>query len=258
MLELFHWAPNGPWLKPLIVLQEKSIDCELRSIDVLAFEQYGPKMPAPSIETRLNLEGEGPLLVHDGRQMTESFFISEYLDLSFGGVQLRPSDPLTYNRMLAWARFINEVLMPAVNTLGCRQYLAPALAGESMPSGVIDKIALSFVREGWKRAYANEYPEQLIEESRRKIEMALKRIEAELSDGSWLLGEDYTLADIDAFSICRSLPSLVPDLMKNAPRCSDWMARVEARPAVERSLSIGGWEHSETAFVPGPEHARWG
>ena len=184
MLELYHWAPNGPWLKPLIVLAEKNIACTLQPIDVLAFEQYGPAMPPPSLETRLNPEGEGPLLVHDRRQLTESFFISEYLDAAFPGPALRPTDPVKFNRMLAWARFINEVFMPAVNTLGCQRYLAPALADQTPPREIIEKIALSFVREAWMRAYGGHYPEEMLAESRRKVALALTRIEAALADGS--------------------------------------------------------------------------
>jgi GSH-dependent disulfide-bond oxidoreductase len=258
MLELYHWAPNGPWLKPLIVLAEKDIPCTLHPLDVLAFEQYGAAMPAPSLETRLNLEGEGPLLVHDGRQLTESFFMCEYLDAAFGGPALRPSHPVAFNRMLAWARFINEVFMPAVNTLGCNKYLAPVLAGKTTPVEIIDRIPLSFVREGWLRAYSGDYPQALLAESRRKVGIALKRIETALTDGPWLLGEGYSLTDIDAFAICRSLPLLTPDLMEEQPRCAAWMARMQERPAVRNSLAVGNWEHPETAFAPGPEHARWG
>jgi len=258
MLELYHWAPNGPWLKPLIVLAEKDIACTLHPIDVLSFEQYGQAMPSPSLETRLNLEGEGPLLVHDGRQVTESFFMCEYLDASFGGATLRPSHPVTFNRMLAWARFINEVFMPAANTLGCKQFLAPSLAGRKPPVETIDRIALSFVREGWIRAYSGDYPETLVAESRRKVEIALKRIEAALTDGPWLLGKDYSLTDIDAYAICRSLPLLAPDLMNGYPRSAEWMARMQGRPAVKKSLAVGNWQRPETAFAPGPEHARWG
>ena len=258
MLELYHWAPNGPWLKPLIVLAEKGIACTLHKVDVLTFEQYGPAMPAPTLETRLNLEGEGPLLVHDGRQMTESFFMSEYLDAAFDGLPLRPSHPVTFNRMLAWARFINEVFMPAANTLGCKRYLAPTLANKTPPTDLIDRIPLSFVRAGWMRAYSGDYPEEMLAESRRKIALALQRAEAALANGPWLLGDRYSLTDIDAFAICRSLPVLTPDLMEGHPRCSEWMARMEERPAVRESLGVGGWERPETAFAPGPEHARWG
>jgi GSH-dependent disulfide-bond oxidoreductase len=258
MLELYHWAPNGPWLKPLIVLAEKDIDCTLHPIDVLAFEQYGPAMPAPTLETRLNLEGEGPLLVHDGRQMTESFFMCEYLDAAFGGPALRPSHPVTFNRMLAWARFINEVFMPAVNTLGCKQYLAPALANRKPPVETIDRIALAFVREGWLRGFSGDYPEAMLAESRRKVSIGLKKIEAALADGPWILGQDYSLADIDAFAICRPVSLLTPDLVEGHPRWAQWLARMQERPAVRESLAVGNWEHPETAFAPGPEHARWG
>jgi GSH-dependent disulfide-bond oxidoreductase len=258
MLELYHWAPNGPWLKPLIVLAEKNIACTLQPIDVLAFEQYGPGMPPASLETRLNPEGEGPLLVHEGRQLTESFFISEYLDAVFPGPALRPTEPVKFNRMLAWARFINEIFMPAVNTLGCQRYLAPALADKTPPREIIEKIALSFVRDGWVRAYGGHYPEEMLTESRRKVGLALKRIEAALADGSWLLGEHYSLTDIDVFAICRSLGFLLPDLMAEHPRCVAWMARMQERPAVQESLAVGNWQHPETAFAPGPEHARWG
>jgi GSH-dependent disulfide-bond oxidoreductase len=183
--------------------------------------------------------------------------MSEYLDRAFDGPALRPSDPVTFNRMLAWARFINEVLMPAVNMLGCQRYLAPALANRKPPEA-IERIALSFVREGWLRAYRGDYPEELLAESRRKVGVALNKMDAALAGGSWLLGERHSLSDIDAFAICRSLPLLVPELMQKQPRCSEWMARMERRPAVQAALSVGGWERPETAFAPGPEHARWG
>jgi GSH-dependent disulfide-bond oxidoreductase len=258
MLELYHWAPNGPWLKPLIVLAEKGIACTLHPLDVLSFEQYGPAMPSPSLETRLNLEGEGPVLVHDGRQITESFFMCEYLDAAFGGVALRPSQPVAFNRMLAWARFINEVFMPGANTLGCKQFLAPALAGKKPPGETIERIAVSFVREGWMRAYGGDYPETLLAESRRKVGIAMERIEAALADGPWLLGNDYSLTDIDAYAICRSLPLLAPDLVEGHSRWGDWMARMQARTAVRKALAVGNWQRPETAFAPGPEHARWG
>ena len=259
MLELYHWAPNGPWLKPLIVLAEKDIACTLHPLDVLAFEQYGPAMPAATLETRLNPEGEGPLLVHDDRQLTESFFISEYLDTVFGGLALRPTHPVAFNRMLAWARFINEVLMPAVNTLGCERYLTVALAGMAVPDPrILDRMALSFVRAGWLRAYSGDYPQELLAESRRKVGIALQRMEAALANGPWLLGERYSLTDIDAFAICRSLPLLTPQLLAELPNCREWLARMQARPAVQESLVVGSWEHPETAFAPGPEHARWG
>jgi glutathione S-transferase len=160
--------------------------------------------------------------------------------------------------MLAWARFINEVFMPAANTLGCRQYLAPALANRPPPRQIIEKIPLSFVREGWRRAYSADYPEAMVADSRRKVSLALDKIEAALANSPWLLGEAYSLTDIDAFAICQSLPVLTPDLVAGHPRFTEWLERMQQRPAVRKSLAVGNWTRPETFFAPGPEHARWG
>jgi len=35
--------------------------------------------------------------------------------------------------------------MPGANTLGCKQFLAPALAGRTPPAEIIERIALSRV-----------------------------------------------------------------------------------------------------------------
>ena len=186
------------------------------------------------------------------------FWRRKLLAAAFPGPALRPADPVAFNRMMAWARFTNEVFMPAANTLGCRRFLAPALAGNAPPEGVLDRIALGFVREGWRRAYANDYPDALVEESRRKLRIAAARIERALADGPWLAGDSYTLADVDAFAIARSLPLLAPGLAEGHARMAEWLRRMAERPAVRTALATGAWTHPETAFAPGSEHARWG
>jgi len=90
------------------------------------------------------------------------------------------------------------------------------------------------------------------------VGIAVKRIEAVLAEGPWLLGKDYSLTDVDAYAICRSLPLLTPDLLEGHPRSADWMARMQERPAVRKALAVGNWQRPDTAFAPGPEHARWG
>src|SRR5580658_91576 len=100
MLELYHWEPNGSWLKPLIALHEKQLEFRSRYVDVPSLEQYRSGFPEPSVETRLPLEGEGPILVHDGRQITESLFIIEYLEDVFPAASLRPAEPILHARIL--------------------------------------------------------------------------------------------------------------------------------------------------------------
>jgi GSH-dependent disulfide-bond oxidoreductase len=261
MLELYHWEPNGSWLKPLIALYEKQLEFHSRYVDVLSFEQYRPELLKPSPETQVRLEGEGPILVHDGRQIAESLFIIEYLEDAFPALPLRPAEPILQARILAWGRFINEVLMPAVSTLGCRAYLAQQLKGQGAEAlALVARIPVDFLREAWRSALSGDYSEDLIEDSRRKLALGVRRIEDGLAAAPWLVGAAYTLADIDAFAICNSLPTLTPELVNASatPRLTQWLARIRERPAVRAALGTSRTGRPEQAFAPGPEHSRWG
>jgi GST-like protein len=262
MLELYHWEPNGSWLKPLIALHEKGLKFRSHYVQVLSLEQHRPGFLPPSRETQQPLEGDGPILIHDGRQVTESLFIMEYLEDAFAQPSLRPEEPILHARILAWGRFINEVFMPAVSTLGCQAYLAPQLQAQASPAfaQLVAQIPSNYVREAWQSALANFYPQDLIEDSRRKVALGVRRLEDALGSAPWLVGAGYTLADIDAFSICHSLPTLTPDLVSESatPQLLQWLARIAERPAVRAALAMSRTGRPEQAFAPGPEHSRWG
>jgi glutathione S-transferase len=262
MLELYHWEPNGAWLKPLIALHEKGLEFRGRYVDVPALEQYAPEFVTASRETQLNQEGEGPLLIHDGRQITESLFMIEYLEDAFPDRPLRSEEPMVQARILAWGRFINEVLMPAANTLGCHDYLVPSLQDHvtTQFESRLARIPMQFLQDGWRAAIANDYSAELLEDSRRKVALAARRLEDALSQSEWLVAPTYSLADIDAFAICNSLPVLAPEIVSihATPRLTDWLERIRTRPAVSAALRMSRTGQPERAFAPGPEHSRWG
>jgi glutathione S-transferase len=256
MLELYHWEPNGSALKALVALNEKALPFRSRYVDVPAFEQYQPGFLNASRETQLNLEGEGPILIHAGKQVTESLFLMEYLEDAFPEKPLRPADPLGHSRILAWGRFINEVFMPGANTLGCHKYLEP----RDLAHLELARIPMKYLADAWRLALTNGYSSDLLEDSKRKVALAVRRIEDALANSQWLIGPDYSLADIDAFAICHSLPTLTPDVVNSAstPRLLDWLNRIRLRPAVRAALGTSRTGKPEEAFVPGPEHSRWG
>ncbi len=253
MLELYHWEPNGSALKALIALNEKALPFQSRYVDVPAL------FPGASRETQLNLEGEGPILVHDRKQITDSLFLIEYLEDAFPEKPLRPTDALGHSRILAWARFINEVFMPGASTLGCHKYLAPTLKGRDLEP-ILARIPMKFLADAWRLALTDGYSSDLLEDSKRKVTPSVRRIEEALTNSQWLVGPIYSLADIDAFAICNSLPTLTPDVVNTAstPRLMDWLNRIRLRPAVRAALGTSRTGKPEEAFAPGPEHSRWG
>lgn len=261
MLELFHWEPNGGSLKLLVALHEKGLDFHSRWVDFLSLEQYG-LAPFNSPEAALCIEGEAPVLVHDGNVIADSFNTLLYLDDAFPAPPLQPASAAGQWRIQVWARLFAEVLAPAVATLGCQRHLGAALAGRDR-AALAQCAAQLKVHErhaAWEAALADQYPEALLEDSRRKLGLALGKVEAALEKSDWLLDSGYSIADIDLFGLANALPALVPDIAGSTalPRFTAWLERMRARPAVRRALAASRSGHPEQAFAPGPEHSRWG
>jgi glutathione S-transferase len=261
MLELYHGEPNTFSLKPLIVLHEKGLDHTGHYIAPADFDA----VPAPirdAMEVRYNPEGDGPILVDRGTAMTESFFISLYLDEAFPQVPLRAPDAANRWRVLMWGRFVNEVLAPSVVTLGCHKHLSPLLKTKDRTriESAITAMPTPERRDGWKTALDGSYPADVIDDSRRKIGIGVKKVEDALKSGDWLAGPAYSLADIDVFALLASVSGLAPDLLdeKTAPRTTAWLARILRRPAVAAAFAKSKTGKPLESFVPGPEHSRWG
>ncbi len=158
MLELYHGEPNTFSLKPLIVLHEKGLDYTSHYVGPTDFDAV-PAAIRGAMEVQHNPEGDGPILVDHGTAMTESFFVSLYLDEAFPQVPLRASDAANRWRVLMWARFVNEVLAPAVVTLGCHKYLSPWLKTQNRVEieRAIAAMPTSERRSGWTTALAGSY-----------------------------------------------------------------------------------------------------
>jgi len=263
VLTLYHWEPNVFSLKPLIALNEKGLDFTSRYVDWSSFEQFGAGGPKLNLEAENNPEVEGPILVHDGAVISESFFMMEYIEDAFPETPLKLGTAYGDWQIQVWGRFIGERAAPAVSTLGCHRYLVPVLKEKRINSAdqVLERMPTQERRSAWAEAIDDSYSEDVIAESRRKAGLLVERIEKALEGGAdWLVEDTYTLADIDAFALANSLPKLLPDAAnaKAAPRFMAWLERMRARPAVKKALALSRTGKPDEAFAPGPEHARWG
>lgn len=257
MLELYHWEPVGHSLRVLICLHETGAKYRSHYVDALKFEQFA----ADFLE--LNPLGQLPVLKSDGVAMAESVLLNEYLAESHPESRLAPADPIGWYNVQVWSKFVDYNLASSLATLGCRKFLVPVLKALD-PAELKRKIAAIPVPErkvGWERAAAGDYDAELVANAERKVKLVLERMEATLGASEWLVGEHYSIADIDAFAQIDGLRAAAPDIVneRNAPRVIEWASRIAARPAVRAVLSAPGLKRrKDTVFVPGPEHSRWG
>jgi glutathione S-transferase len=261
MLELYHWEPNTSHLKCLIGLKEKALPFTSHYVDILDFKTPR-KYPALNDEARFSMEGEGPILVNGGAVITDSFFANLYLDDAFPEKPLQPDDAVGRWRIQALGRFLGEVLAPAVSTLGCHTYLAPVLKTRERRDidAFMSKLPTPEMRQAWTAAVQNDYSKDLLDDSRRKVGVGVKRIESMLATSPWLVGDKFSIADIEAFSLINGLTKLTPDLVSKSasPRIVDWLERTRMRPSVKAALAMSKTGKPDECYAPGPEHSRWG
>jgi glutathione S-transferase len=261
VLELYTSEPNTFFLKPLIALAEKQAAFSTRYFDAAALQQFDASFPT-DLESSLQLEREGPLLVHDGIIISSSFFMLEYISEALPGASLMPSNPYDAYRARAWGQFLGAQLGSIVPVLGCARYLAPQLArlDRAQLELRIASIQPSERRVGWLALLNGTYPEAYVESARERLSMPIGRIEAALGDAPWLAGATYSVADIDAYAMLWVLPDLAPTKVNTTttPRIADYLARIAARDSVRAALRTARTDHPQRHFVPGVEAPRWG
>lgn len=257
MLELFHWEPVAHCARTLICLHEVGAEYRSHYVDALKFEQFSADF------LKLNPLGQLPVLMRDGVAMSESALLCEYLAESHPEANLAPADPVDWYNVQVWSKFVDYHLASSLGTLGCRKYLVPLL-GALDQAELKRKIAAIPVAErkaGWERAATGDYDDELVADAERKVKLAVDRMEATLTEGDWLVGDNYSIADINAFAMISGLREVAPHIVneRDAPHVIGWTARIAKRPAVRAALSSPGLKRrSDMVFVPGPEHSRWG
>ena len=236
MLELYHAEPVANSMKALLCLKEKGLEFVSHYVDLLRFEQHRPEFVA------LNPNGQVPVLVHDGAVITESTVINEYLEDVFPQVRLRPRNPVHVAQMRAWNKFVDEYFCPALSMIGWHlmvRKVAQSLSKDELDE-VLARIPLKEQRDKWATIAGESFTPAQLDESRRKIGVSIERLEKRLQQSDWIAGPEYSLADVNSYSMVAGVPRFFPELMNQqlAPRSVDWLQRMNARPAVKAALAM--------------------
>lgn len=238
MLELYHSGLTANSLKVRLTLAEKGLDYVSHFIDIHAFEHHRAAYLA------LNPDGQIPTLVHDGRPLTETTVINEYLDDAFPAPPLRPADAMARAGMRRFSKLVDEMLFPSVSMLGWQRRVrltVKDLAPDALRE-MLARVPLEEKRDKWAKAARPEgFAAEELELSRRNIAFFVVRMEEALcEDGPWIAGADYSLADINALPFLYRLDLLAPGIVNEAetPHVVDWLTRIQARPAVIDTYSV--------------------
>ena len=229
MLTLYCFGPGANSLKPLLALNEKGLDFTPRYLDPSRFEHH------EDWYKEINPNAQVPALDHDGRIITESTVICEYLEDVFTDTPpLRPADPYLRAQMRVWTKWVDEYFCWCVSTIGWERMvsrMARAVSEEEFER-LVDRIPLKEQQVKWRNA-RNGFDPKVLQEEMRKIDYSIKKLESRLKDHKWLAGDEYTLADICNFAIAHAMDKGFPEFVneKATPGIMDWLSRIHERPA---------------------------
>lgn len=235
-LVLYHGLASTCSKKVRLALFEKRLGFESRLLDLQKFEQHTPEYLA------LNPNGVVPTLVHDGRPVIESSLIIEYLDDAFPDVPLRPADPWLRARMRLWTKFSDDVAYKAVYAPTWMKLSAPAarqLSADELQD-VLARIPTKERRERWASVAGGGFTDAEMQDAFDKMQECLRRIEAAMAAGPWLVGADYSLADIAMIPFIERIRNLRPDFLPAGefPGVHGWYERLRARPAFDAAFNF--------------------
>lgn len=237
MVTLYHWEPNANSGKPMLTLAEKGVEYQSHYLDLLKFDQHQPEY------LRINPDGTIPAMVHGDLVLTESTPMMEYIDDAFPGPPLRPSDPRLRWRMRWWMRFFDSYFAPSLSMIGWSIFIGPAVRQRDPEElrAAIDRIPLESRRIAWRKAIYNEFSEQELAESRRRVVFATDVLEAHLRRNTWICGDAYSLGDINGFNLGYALPLSQPERCNDqrTPHIMEWLRKIYERPATRATWSKG-------------------
>ncbi|MEW6638944.1 MAG: glutathione S-transferase N-terminal domain-containing protein [Pseudomonadota bacterium] len=203
-------TPNG--VKVSIMLEEIGLAYEPHTIDIGKNETWTPEFLS------LNPNGKIPAIIDPNGPggkplgLFESGAILIYLGEKTG--KLLPADPAQRYEVLQWVFFQMAGIGPMFGQVG----FFHKFAGKD----IADKRPL----------------ERYVAESRRLLGV----IETRLEGRTWIMGDDYTVADISMLGWVRNLVGFygAGELVdfKSFKRVPAWLERGLARPAVQRGLEI--------------------
>lgn len=200
MIKLYDFKSSPNCQRVKIVLAEKNLPYEIVPIDLRKQEQKTPAY------LKLNPYGKVPVLTDDGTVLYESCIINEYLNEKYPNPPLMPGDP----GKRAKARILIDY-------------------GLAHLDGAYQKLRMEVTKD------PKEQSQQVIDTAKSDLRKLLQRLEEELGDQPYLLG-DFSLADADLLPRFARLEGfgVLPDA--SLPRLGKYLERMKERPSVKPLL----------------------
>lgn len=202
----FYYSPQSNASRIYWSLEELGIPHEKVKLDLRAGDQRKPEFLA------LNPNGKVPTIDIDGTPMFESVAIQIALGERYG---------------------VEKGLWPAVGSPEHLQALTWLVWGQVTLSGSVFR----YMQNTSTYFPAETHNAKQAEQALKDVYDQLGILNARLSNREYIVGDRFTLADVDLASVLGWGVSVAKFDLTPYPNVSAWLARLSERPGMQRSMS---------------------
>jgi glutathione S-transferase len=235
MLKLYSFGPGANSLKPMLTLHEKGLEYEQHLLNPAKFEHHSEWYK------KINPRGQVPALDDNGKVVTESTVICEYLEDEYPTeVKLRPENSFDRAMMRIWTKWVDEYFCWCVSTIGWHRVIGKMIqhVSDEEFEERVKQIPIPEQQVKWRRAREG-FPQEMLDEEMRKIRVSVKRLDDHLRDHEWLVPGMYTLADICNFAIANGMQYGFAEVVNkdDTPGLVRWIEQINARLAAQKMFA---------------------
>jgi glutathione S-transferase len=240
MLALYHNDMSACAQKVRLCLAEKGLEWESRHLNLRGGEHQ------QDWYIKLNRRAVVPTLIHDDVAVQESNIINEYINEQFPNPPLMPPDALGRAQVRLWTIQLDEDIHDAciaILSFGIAfryQYLERGEAGKKM----LEQIPNIFKRERRRDVIDKGMDSMHFRVAVQRMEKLLNEMQLALSQHTWLVGDNYTIADAAFTPYITRLEHLnILGMIDSRPKVVEWYKRIKQRPSFDAAMVK--WENPD-------------
>ena len=229
-LHVWHGELSSCAQRVRITLDEKALAWEGHLIDIPKNEHATPEYQA------INPKGLVPAFVDNGTVVIESCDIIDYIDENFPTPSLRPSDPNLEPELMDWLDQADKA-QADLKLLSHEFLFRPRKPMtkteiENFEIHHNNKALVDFVRE-WQ---GNDiFPKTKLDAAVTRTDTDFQSLDAALAHRHWLMGDQFTLADI------AWMPNIHRMMLMEWPlgrykNLNRWFGQIKERPSYQSAL----------------------
>ena len=227
-IHVYHFFMSNCAQRVNLALAEKGLNWTPHSVNLLKRENTQPAF------LKVNPKGLVPTMVHDGVVITESIDILRYIEEQFGAPPLYPSDAGQREQVDKWMNLATE----NHNAVVKRYMYALAFGRSKTPEQMkryrqtqADPELIEFHRRA-----SDGFSEQEVLAAERALFAFYDQLEHELSQHTWVVGDEFSYADIAWFVQYFLMSRTGMINFTNYPKIQRWGSALMQRPAFKRGI----------------------